>query len=107
MTENGVVTLFRSGRGASGLLCLGTVPAWVYREDAIRNDGGGVFSDDRFDVRIKTEYVKDIKSGDLIFFGRAETGCVDVSECRQIAEVRLNTFGTSPHWRLSSLRRYR
>ena len=107
MTENGVVTLLRAGSGASGLLCLGTVPAWIYREEAVRNDGGGLFADDRFEVRIKAEYTEDIQAGDLVFFGRAETGCVDVSECRQIAEVVLNSFGTAPHWRLSSSRRYR
>lgn len=107
MTENGVVTLFRAGSGASGLLCLGTVPAWVYREDAVRNDGAGIFAEDRFDVRIKAEYTEDIQTGDLIFFGRAEAGCVDVAECRQIAEVAFNSFGTTPHWRLSSSRRYR
>ncbi len=107
MTENGVVTLFRAGSGASGLLCLGTVPAWVYREDAVRNDGAGVFTDDRFDVRIRAEHAENIQAGDLIFFGRAETGCVDVTECRQVAEVAFNSFGSNPHWRLSSSRRYR
>ena len=102
-----MVTLFRAGSGASGLLGLGTVPAWLYREEAVRNDGGGIFAEDRFDVRIRAEYTEDIQTGDLIFFGRAETGCVDVTECRQVAELSFNSFGTTPHWRLSSSRRYR
>lgn len=107
MTENSVVTLFRPGSGASGILCLGTVPAWVSREKIVKNDSRGVYSEDSFDVRIKTQHLINIMPGDLIFFGRAETGCAELSECQRIAAVTLNDFGTNPHWHLRSEYKYR
>lgn len=107
MTENSVITLFRPNSGASGLLCLGTVPAWVNREEVIKNDGRGIYTDDNFDIRIKRKCVKNIKPGDLVFFGRAESSCVRASECRRIAAVTLNEVGTNPHWHLRSEYRYR
>ncbi|MDO4743931.1 MAG: hypothetical protein Q4A86_00925 [Clostridia bacterium] len=106
MKENGVVTIFRRNDGASGLLCMGTFPAWIHREESVRNDGAGMHQDDRFDVRIKTEYIPDIQTGDLIFFGRAESACVKASECRRIAVATFNGFGSFPHWHLRSEYRY-
>ncbi len=107
MTTNGVVTLFRTGVGSLGILCLGTVPAWVHREKLIKNDGAGVYKDDHFDVRIEKKYMDDVQAGDLIFFGRAESGSVKLSECERIASVILNDCGNSPHWHLRSGYRYR
>ena len=106
MSENGVVTVFRPYSGETGILCLGTFPAWVKHEKAIKNDAAGVYQDDRFDVRIKKEHIDDIEVGDLLFFGRAEAGCVKTSECRRIAVVSLNSFGLNQHWHLRSEYRY-
>lgn len=106
MRENGVVTLFRRNNSSSGLLCMGTFPAWVYLEESIKNDGVGIHNDDRFDVRIRAEYIKDIQAGDLIFFGRAETACVKATECRRIDVAIFNGAGSFPHWHLRSEYRY-
>ena len=102
-----MVTLFRPRRGASGLLCLGTFPAWVKCEARVRNSGMGVFQDDRFDIRLKLVHISDILPGDLVFFGRAEAGCVKATECRRIDVVNRNGFGGAPHWHLRSEYRYR
>lgn len=107
MKTNGVVTLFRPNAGHLGVLCLGTVPAWVKRESLIKNDGAGVYKDDHFDVRIEKKHIADLCAGDLIFFGRAETGSVPLAECVRIASVILNDFGKAPHWHLRSGYRYR
>ena len=107
MRANGVVTLFRPNEGLSGILCLGTVPAWVYREELVKNDGAGVYKDDHFDVRIEKEFVDDVRAGDFIFFGRAESGSVKIAECERIASAILNDFGRTPHWHLRSGYRYR
>ena len=107
MTTNGVVTLFRPNGGSLGILCLGTVPAWVHREKLIKNDGAGVYKDNHFDVRIEKGYIDDVREGDLIFFGRAESGSVSLVECERIASAILNDFGRVPHWHLRSGYRYR
>lgn len=107
MLENSVVTLFRHGNGELGLMCLGTFPAWVDAKLGIRNDSGGVYCDNRFDVRIKAQHIREIRPGDMIFFGRAEAGCVKAAECKRIAAVTFNSFGSVPHWHLYSEYRYR
>ena len=107
MTENGVVTLFRPAKNRDGLLCLGTFSAWVYHEKIIRNDDGGVYRNDYFDIRIKKDYIEDIEIGDLVYFGRAESGCVKTAECCRVASVILNDSGSVPHWHLGSDYRYR
>jgi hypothetical protein len=85
---------------------MGTFPAWVYLEKSTKNDGAGMHNDDRFDVRIKAAYTKDIQVGDLIFFGRAETACVKATECRRIDVAIFNRVGSFPHWHLRSEYRY-
>jgi hypothetical protein len=107
LLENGVVTLFRPHNTEQTILCLGTFPAWSNVKKVVRNDGMGDYSDDRFDVRLEARLVKHIQAGDLIFFGRAEAGCVEIPECRRIASVSLNNFGGVPHWHLTSEYGYR
>lgn len=102
MIENQVVTLFRLDHLESKLVCKGTVPAWVYRKSGIRNQGNGVYSDERFDVRIAKKHIDDIETGDFIFFGRAESSCAHLSECHRVDVVSLNNFGLCPHWHLVS-----
>ncbi len=102
MTQNGVVTLFRPNEGGEGFLCLGTVPAWIYRRDGIKSDGMGIYSDVRFDVRISTMHIKDIRTGDYVFFGRAESSCANLDECSRVDALVLNGYGLHPHWHLKS-----
>ncbi|MBR5155164.1 MAG: hypothetical protein IKW62_01605 [Clostridia bacterium] len=107
MRNNGVVTIFRPDKSALGLTCLGTVPAWTSRKMIARNDGAGTYNDDRFDIRVGIEHLPDVRTGDLVFFGRAESACVKASECRRISSVTKNSFGTTPHWHLAAEYRYR
>ena len=107
MTTNQVVTVFSAGQNVSGLILKATVPAWVYCERRIKNDGPEVFRDDRFDVRIELHHIAEISVGDYIFFGRAETGCVKISECHRISAVTRNDFGSSPHWHIRTEYIYR
>ena len=106
MRENGVVTIFRPDGTSGRLISLGTVPAWVSRKDMLRNEGAGIYNDDRFDVRIEIRYLDNVRSGDLIFFGRAETNCVSPTECRRIESVTENKVGTAPHWHIAAEYRY-
>lgn len=101
MTQNSVVTLFRMTQEET-LFCMGTVPAWVVFKDGVKNDGFGVCEYDRFDVRIKAEYIRDIKAGDYIFFGRAESSCADITECKRVGSVVLNKCTSFSHWHLKS-----
>lgn len=107
MTTNQVVTVFSAAQNASGLLLKKIVPAWVYCEKRIRNDGNEVFRDDRFDVRVELHYMAEICVGDYLFLGRAETGCVKASECHRISAVTKNDFGSSPHWHIRTEYIYR
>ena len=107
MKENAVVTLFRPHRASGRLVCLGTVPAWVHQKHMLRNDGATTFNDDRFDIRIRLEFLADVCTGDLVFFGRAESACVKASECRRIQTVTKNQCGTAPHWHLAAEYIYR
>lgn len=107
MITNGVVTVFSPDRSTGRLLCKGTFPAWTHCEKRMRNDGAGVYSDDRFDVRIQLGCVEDISIGDLIFLGRAEAGCVQTGECKRISTVTCNETGSSPHWHLKAEYIYR
>ncbi len=105
--KNGVVTVFRIAPNGDALTCLGTVPAWIYREEILRNDQSGAYRDDRFDIRIEKAYMDDIRPGDFVFIGRAESACVHVSECVRVSSVVDNSFGTNPHWHLAAEYRYR
>ncbi len=107
MQKNSVVTIFRPDRTAGRLVCLGTVPAWVSRKQFLRNDGAGVYADDRFDIRVEVGHLAEVASGDLVFFGRAESACVEPSECQRIVSVVKNDYGTVPHWHLAAEYRYR
>ncbi len=107
MRKNGVVTIFRPEKGALGITCLGTVPAWTDRKLVVRNDGAGTYNDDRFDIRVEIRHLPEVRPGDLVFFGRAESACVRASECRRISTVTRNGFGTAPHWHLAAEYRYR
>ncbi len=105
--RNGVVTVFRITPGNDDLACLGTVPAWIHREEILRNDQSGVYQGDRFDIRIEKAYMDDIRTGDFVFIGRAESSCVHISECVRISSVVDNNFGSTPHWHLAAEYRYR
>ncbi len=107
MQENGVVTIFRPDPASGRPVCLGTVPAWVNRKHMIRNDKAGVYNDDRFDVRIGLSHFEDVRAGDLVFFGRAESSCVNTAECRRIELVSKNEYGTAPHWHIAAEYKYR
>ena len=105
--RNGVVTVFRISSTDGSLACKGTVPAWIYKEEILRNDQSGVHHDDRFDIRIEKSCLDDIRAGDFVFIGRAESSCVRVSECVRISSVVDNNFGSNPHWHLAAEYRYR
>lgn len=107
MTTNQVVTVFSAGQSVSGLVLKATVPAWVYCENRIKNDGTEVFRDDRFDVRIDIGHISEVCVGDFLFFGRAEAGCVGITECHRISAVRKNDFGSNPHWHIRTEYIYR
>jgi len=107
LTTNQVVTVFSAGQSTSGLLLKAIVPAWVHCEKRIKNDGIEVFRDDRFDVRIELKHISEICVGDYIFFGRAETGCVKMSECHRVSAITKNDFGSCPHWHIRTEYIYR
>lgn len=105
--KNGVVTVFRITSKERNLACLGTVPAWIYKEEVLRNDKSGAYRADRFDIRIEKAYMDDVRTGDFVFVGRAESACVHISECVRISSVVDNNFGSTPHWHLAAEYRYR
>ncbi len=107
MLENGVVTLFSLDSDGGDYVKYGTYPAWIHCKKRLRSTEKGVYFRDNFDVRIDHGQVKKISVGDLIYFGEMSQDEFSVAECRRVAVVAENNFGTTPHWHLQAEYEYR
>lgn len=107
MLKNGVVTLFTLSPDGDDYVRCGTFPAWIHCKRRLRSTERGVYFRDNFDVRIEHGLVERVSVGDLIYFGEMSQEDFSVAECRRVAVVAENNFGTMPHWHLQAEYEYR
>lgn len=105
MPENGVVTVFCIDGKKENYVSRGSVRAWIRHQARLRDQGNGTRICDTFDVRIALGLLDEVKPGDLIFFGEADTA--EIAQCRRVAAVRRNNFGRTPHWHIEAEYMYR
>ena len=107
MLKNGVVTLFALSPDGEDYKRCGTYPAWIHCKKRLRSTEKGIYFRDNFDVRIERKLIKCISVGDLIYFGDMGQDEFSVAECRRVAVVAENNFGSTPHWHLQAEYEYR
>ena len=107
MLKNGMVTLFTLSPDGEDYVRCGTFPAWINCKRRLRSTERGVYFRDNFDVRIEHGLVERVSVGDLIYFGEMSQEDFSVAECRRVAVVAENNFGTMPHWHLQAEYEYR
>ncbi|MBR5613887.1 MAG: hypothetical protein IKW64_01110 [Clostridia bacterium] len=105
MPENGVVTVFCLDEARKSFVRKGCFGAWIHKQKRVREQTSGVRRCDTFDVRISLPLLDEVNPGDLLYFGK--TDVLKMSECRRIAAVRKNDYGTFRHWHIEAEYVYR
>ncbi len=107
MCVNGVVTLFALDADGESFVRRGEFPAWIYHKERLRNTEKGVYKRDNFDIRVERNILENVKTGDLVFFGKMNSEKPDISKCRRVSAVSDNSFGANPHWHFQAEYEYR